>query len=608
MLTDMNFVLASVLGLRWWHVVLLFLGVQLLVVMIVSIIVRNFRAEVVFSQKDRKSIRRLVLPNSAVKVVSSNRSEEESSSTSSHTLCEEQRPHLVRKTASTPWAKVKAVAKRNMKTLRSMKTVDRLMKTVDRLRQKEVDWDSFETCFENPEQNRASRAGGYTPNLVFVNSRAGAGGKQGAQVLRQMRDLLHRLQVVALPKASPEAAILWWSKHVKKYHVVVCGGDGTAGWVLGVLDKMQGCLDYVPPVAILPLGTGNDLARVLGWGGGYTGGSILPMLQQVSKAHTLVLDRWTVTCRDGEGHKQRQQQHLAESVRKQSVLCNYFGIGVDAAVALDFHNLRESRLDLFFSRLLNKVWYAYIGLKATLLKPGRRLSSKICIECDGVPLQIPQNLEGIVVLNINSFGGGSDLWGFSEESKEEQEEDSEDSDEEDASDHLARAQPRMNDGKLEVVGVQGALQLGAAQVGLSSFVRLAQASHIKITNHKALPIQVDGEPCRFAENGEIEICQRGQAFVSARSVAQGDAMATEIVDFAWESKMISADQRSQLLNRIANDALQRDATSPPPVVAPGRVFRKMSAYPLFEKILACLPSSVDVADWFIEKTLHAKFA
>ena len=85
-------------------------------------------------------------------------------------------------------------------------------------------------------------------------------------------------------------------RHIKNYKILVCGGDGTVGWVLQCLDNVgQDSECSSPACAIVPLGTGNDLARVLRWGSGYTGGEDpLNLLRDVIDAEEIRLDRWTV--------------------------------------------------------------------------------------------------------------------------------------------------------------------------------------------------------------------------------------------------------------------------------------------------------------------------
>jgi diacylglycerol kinase (ATP) len=124
------------------------------------------------------------------------------------------------------------------------------------------------------------------------------------------------------------------------------------GWVLQCLDNVgQDSECQSPPCAIVPLGTGNDLARVLRWGPGYTGQEDpITVLKDVIDAEEIRLDRWTVVFRSDEATKQAEDNPGLPANTAIFVMNNYFGLGIDADLCLGFHNARKENPDKFNSR------------------------------------------------------------------------------------------------------------------------------------------------------------------------------------------------------------------------------------------------------------------
>ncbi|CAN0218600.1 unnamed protein product, partial [Discosporangium mesarthrocarpum] len=81
---------------------------------------------------------------------------------------------------------------------------------------------------------------------------------------------------------NPEEALHRF-RNVGNLLVYCCGGDGTVSWLQDAMEKVQ-WRTRTPPLAPLPLGTGNDLARVLGWGGGYEGEPVESLLEAIEHA------------------------------------------------------------------------------------------------------------------------------------------------------------------------------------------------------------------------------------------------------------------------------------------------------------------------------------
>uniref|UniRef100_A0A8C2YZC9 Diacylglycerol kinase n=1 Tax=Cyclopterus lumpus TaxID=8103 RepID=A0A8C2YZC9_CYCLU len=508
---------------------------------------------------------------------------------------------------------------------------------------------------------KANSASCSSPLLVLVNSKSGD--NQGVKFLRKFKQLLNPAQVFDLMNGGPELGLRLFQKFVT-FRILVCGGDGSVGWVLSELDKLN--LHKQCQLGVLPLGTGNDLARVLGWGGlcdddaqllqileklerattkiptefasstfllyadsvashlakildsdkhsdvissaKFLCGTVNDFVAEVGKAYERATENKeeadamakkcsllnekldslvkalkisvAITQKPGRTYRSKEQLMLrANSLKKalrqiieqaekgkregscsssfsflflfflpssslhipavasqtftlafmllsrsthillcvcrqcseKCVMNNYFGIGLDAKISLEFNNKRDEHPKKCSSRTKNMMWYGVLGTKELVQKTYKNLEQRVQLECDGVPMSLP-SLQGLAVLNIPSYAGGINFWGGTKEDNN-------------------FGAPSFDDKKLEVVAVFGSMQMAMSRVINLQHHRIAQCRQVKITilGEEGVPVQVDGEAW-IQPPGIVKIVHKNRAQMLTRDRAFESTLKS------WEDK------------------------------------------------------------------------
>uniref|UniRef100_A0A0D6R1K0 Diacylglycerol kinase n=2 Tax=Araucaria cunninghamii TaxID=56994 RepID=A0A0D6R1K0_ARACU len=407
------------------------------------------------------------------------------------------------------------------------------------------------------------------PVLIFINSKSG--GQLGVQLLTTFRSLLNPFQIFDLGEKSPDEVLHKVLGHLEKLKVqndedaaeirknlriIGAGGDGTAGWLLGVISDLR--LENPLPVATLPLGTGNNLPFSFGWGKKNPGTdreTAKRLLFLVKNAKPMKVDSWHLLMRmqiqEGREldplpplelpHSLHAFKRVSESDELNKAgyhtfrggFWNYFSLGMDAEVSYAFHTERKLHPDRFRNQLTNQGAYAKIGFSqgwfaASLTHPSsrniRQLAKVTVLDVNGKwqELLIPSSIRSIVCLNLPSFSGGLNPWGIPNDKKSQE---------------RRLTCPFVDDGLIEVVGFRDGWHGLVLLAPNGHGTRLAQAHGILFEFHKGTTdhtfMRMDGEPWKqpLPTNNEtvtVEISHRGQVTMLAtenciaRSLHNGD--------------------------------------------------------------------------------------
>ncbi|RYG57467.1 hypothetical protein EON66_00335 [archaeon] len=252
-----------------------------------------------------------------------------------------------------------------------------------------------------------------TSLLLLVNPRSGGGaGSRLMSVLQMMESPpeVHTLTSDGIHAAMRSLKVLRKSGGFPR--LVCAGGDGTVTALIRTT-LMHG-LGAVP-IAVLPLGTGNDCAQVLGSAApSFTVPALTLWLQRVATARVVQTDVFdlsfdtqpggSIVCvRDGV------ETQLAEtSVRGTTAL--YTSVGLDARLVytVELHRQR--------SRILNKMMYFLAGVWNIVATWPQPVSARIkYASLNGMGIDISRfgaSFHSLIALCVPSYAGGTNLWRF----------------------------------------------------------------------------------------------------------------------------------------------------------------------------------------------------
>ncbi|CAF4027189.1 unnamed protein product, partial [Rotaria sp. Silwood2] len=412
-----------------------------------------------------------------------------------------------------------------------------------------------------------------TPLIVFINKLSG--GQKGKIIYNKLIRLLNPRQVFLLENDTTVMQALDIYSSLRNTRILLCGGDGTVGWILSILAKRFSSLDN-PPVGICPMGTGNDLSRVLGWDWSYNKKRLLTTLLHISNAKPIALDCWQVDFEpltridsiEESGIIRRCLSRILEHpkfVREidrpsyqnyqkplNNLFTNYISLGLDAAVVLDFHDKRMRDSSKFTSPMKNKLIYLNCArhyFREFALWRAWNLRSYMRIICDGQDMTNSlRHCHTVVLLNIPSYGSGTHPWSRTYQHSTSISNNIQHQTEkfnqinvntfqnidppdysynqckfarEDISNTVesSRASATNNqigrqsidDHKIEVVGLDS-IQMALIHIGFRGR-RIAQCSQVRIEIIRSMPVHMDGDPFYLPQSTAINVTHAGQVLV-----------------------------------------------------------------------------------------------